>query len=108
MKAKPFSTILVLATVSLSAIAADIGPVVVQANQGKTRDDVKAELKLAIANGDIVHGDLADFYQLLASAPRERMIARLNERDRRPSDTSKAQLITATTEKAPVMVPCSK
>lgn len=100
MKTKTFTIALALITVSLSAMAADTA-IVVPSNQGKTRDDVKAELKLAIANGEIVHGDLADFYQLLARAPQERTIARLNERVARPSGTTKPEVLTGATEKAP-------
>ena len=91
MNAKKILTAVALITLSLSAVAADFESVIVPAKQGKTRDEVKAELKLAIANGEIVHGDLADFQQLVANRQPERALVRTDKRESRAQDVAKAR-----------------
>lgn len=101
MNAKNIIATLGLVTMSLSALASDIDAVVIHTSQGKTRAEVKAELNEAIAKGEIVHGDLADFQQLLASAQQDRMVAQADKKDRRTQDVAKAPAKAAQGDKAP-------
>ena len=89
MNAKHIIATLGLVTLSLSAMASDVS-VVIYGSQGKTRAEVKAELKEAIAKGEIVHGDLADFKQLLATPQQERMVAQADNKDQRTQDVAQA------------------
>ena len=94
MNAKHIIATLGLVTMSLLAMASDV-TVVIHASQGKTRAEVKAELKEAIAKGEIVHGDLADFKQLLATPQQERMVAQAGNKDQRTQDVAQVPAKTA-------------
>ena len=100
MNARNIIATLGLVTMSLSATAADVDVNVTRASEGKTRVEVQAELKEAIAKGEIVHGDLAELHQVLASAQQDRMVAQADKKDRRTHDVAKAPAKTAQGDKA--------
>jgi hypothetical protein len=52
-----------------------------QSYSGRTRDEVKAELRVAIANGEIKHGDLVDFQELVANRPQSSRLAHIEKND---------------------------
>lgn len=68
MNAKNTIAALGLLTLALASHAADLDSVNLRAEAGVSREQVKAELQRALANGEIVHGNLAHFHQLLAPA----------------------------------------
>lgn len=72
------AAILLLATAGAAASATDIVAVPASTVAGPaqvTRAQVKLELQLAIANGEIRHGDLADFEALVAPGAQRTVLA---------------------------------
>lgn len=93
MNAKKILAAIGLLSLSLTAMAGDIDTVVVKGNPGASRAAVKAELTRAIANGDIVHGDLVDFQQLVVSPRPERMLASSAAQNERAAQANKPQVV---------------
>lgn len=75
----------------MSAMAVDGVSVDLQSNAGRTRDEVKAELRVAIANGEIKHGDLVDFQELVANRPQSSRLVRTENRDNAVQDVTKLE-----------------
>ena len=72
------AAILFLATAAVAASAADLAAVPAGTAAGPTqvtRAAVKQELQLAIANGEIRHGDLVDFEALVAPTAQRTALA---------------------------------
>jgi len=91
MTTKQLFAILALSTISLSAMAVEGVAVDLQSNGARTRDEVKAELRVALANGEIKHGDLVDFQELVAYRPQSSRLARTEKNDDAVQDITKLE-----------------
>ena len=96
IKSFALSTLL-LVSVSVSAFAAGNNPVASQADEagigaGRTRAEVVAELKQAIANGEITHNPLDVIYELTENHPQRTAIAREEGLDKPVQDLSRLQI----------------
>lgn len=65
MNAKSMIASVALLASSLSAVAGDLDGLTVKPGETRSRAEVKAELHQALAKGEIVHGDLAVFHELV-------------------------------------------
>jgi hypothetical protein len=76
--AKTINTAAVLLLVTAGASAADLVSVPASAPTQVTGTQVKQELQQAIANGEIRHGDLADFQSLVEPSAQRVAVASTN------------------------------
>ncbi len=86
------AAIFLVATVSAASWAADVTAIPASTQSGITRAQVGHELQHAIANGEIKHGDLVDFHELVApSAPRTALVDNREQQAR----TAKSEVAAA-------------
>jgi hypothetical protein len=87
------AAILLLVTAGAAASAADLVSVPASAPTQVTRAQVKQELQQAIVNGEIRHGDLADFQSLVEPSVQRVAVASTNEK---PANTARDEKASET------------